>query len=148
MDCEAEDGGRFGGEVFLFDPSRRQFLQDASRSAAAAALLRLPLRPALMEFRSSPMGEPVPVQQLSQGWEFLRGPEPALAGKWSAVGLPHCFNGEDACDPETPYYRGKGWYRTRLPIANPFQDGRTVLHFDGAGQSTSLWIGGKEIGHS
>ena len=130
----------------MFDSSRRQFLQGASKSAAAAALLRFPLRPSLMQFHTSQTGEVVPARQLNQGWDFLRGPEPIPQGKWEAVTLPHCFNGEDACDPDEPYYRGKGWYRMRIPISNPFPAGRTILHFDGAGQTTSLSAGGKEIG--
>jgi beta-galactosidase/beta-glucuronidase len=60
--------------------------------------------------------------------------------------MPHCFNAYDACDPDVPYYRGNGWYRTHIPIANPFKDGRTLLHFEGAGQTAALYIGEKLAG--
>jgi len=33
-----------------------------------------------------------------------------------------------------------------LPLRNPFADGRTVLHFQGAGQTTTLWVGSTLIG--
>ena len=62
------------------------------------------------------------------------------------VKLPHCFNALDACDPDTTYFRGHGWYRTKLKLRNPFRDGHTLLHFQGAGQTTSLWIGSRLIG--
>lgn len=97
-------------------------------------------------------------QILDAGWEYYRGPldarfqiwhsEEFIA--WESVSLPHCFNHHDACDPDVPAYRGHGWYRIQLPIANPFANGRTLLHFEGAGQSAEIWIGtelvGKHIG--
>ena len=55
--------------------------------------------------------------------------------------LPHCFNAQDACDPDKTYFRGQGWYRRRLVVRNPYPNGRTILHFQGAGQTTTLWIG-------
>ena len=88
-------------------------------------------------------------QRLDAGWEYYRG---ALDGPWEVwrgeeigvwekVLLPHCFNHYDACDPDTPYYRGHGWYRTRIPIANPLQNGRTLLYFEGAGQTSHIYVG-------
>jgi len=65
---------------------------------------------------------------------------------WQSVAMPHCFNAYDACDPEVPYYRGNGWYRTHVPIANPYAGGRTLLHFEGAGQSTAVHVGEKLAG--
>jgi beta-galactosidase len=60
--------------------------------------------------------------------------------------MPHCFNAYDGCDPDVPYYRGNGWYRTHVPIANPFKNGRTLLHFEGTGQTTTIYVGEKLIG--
>jgi beta-galactosidase len=88
-------------------------------------------------------------QQLDKGWQHYRGP---LDGPWEVwrgdeiavwedVSLPHCFNHYDACDPDTPYYRGQGWYRTHIPALNPIKDGRTLLYFEGAGQSSQLYVG-------
>ncbi len=65
---------------------------------------------------------------------------------WQSVAMPHCFNAYDACDPEVPYYRGNGWYRTHVPIANPYAGGRTLLQFEGAGQTTAVYVGEKLAG--
>jgi beta-galactosidase len=69
---------------------------------------------------------------------------------WEPVALPHCFNAMNACDPEQGYFRGHGWYRTHIVVRNPHPEGRTVLHFRGAGQTSTLWVGstcvGKHIG--
>jgi beta-galactosidase len=93
-------------------------------------------------------------QCLDAGWEYYRG---ALDGPWEVwsgdkiavweeVSLPHCFNHYDACDPDTPYYRGHGWYRTHLQIANPVKDGRTLLYFEGAGQTSRVYVAGTLAG--
>lgn len=98
--------------------------------------------------------------RLTNGWEFLKGDvgsvwetvRPAAPGSpesvplWDSVTLPHCFNAGDAVDPDVNYYQGPGWYRTQLKIANPYLDGRTLLHFEGAGQKTSVYVYTKKIG--
>jgi beta-galactosidase len=92
--------------------------------------------------------------RLDEGWQFRQGP---LSGIWEAwraeesdlwknVSIPHCFNGGDAVDPDSTYYRGQGWYRTHLQIRNPLRNGRTLLHFQGSGQTTTVWVGSKLIG--
>lgn len=96
------------------------------------------------------------VTRLDADWEFRRGslPDPkqvwtssAGAGAaWEHVALPHCFNATDACDPDHGYYRGQGWYRGRIPVQNPFPGGRTLLHFQGAGQTTTAWVGSTLLG--
>ncbi|MEO0472540.1 MAG: glycoside hydrolase family 2, partial [Bacteroidota bacterium] len=48
---------------------------------------------------------------------------------WKPVSIPHCFNAEDAVDPDVKYYQGEGWYKTALEINNPYLNGRTRLHF-------------------
>src|SRR6185312_7056778 len=70
------------------------------------------------------------------------------AAGWETVQLPHCFNHYDACDPDSPAYRGQGWYRTKIKPANPFQGGRTLLYFGGAGQRTSVYAGNSLMGHN
>ncbi len=96
-------------------------------------------------------------QRLSEGWEYYQGtlgsPWEAWRGDaasdnvaWSKVTLPHCFNGRDAVDPEVRYYQGQGWYRTKLKIANPFPNGRTLLHFDGAGQKSQVFVYTGKVG--
>ena len=46
----------------------------------------------------------------------------------------------DAVDPDVNYYQGPGWYRTSLAVNNPYADGRILLHFEGAGQKTQVYI--------
>lgn len=92
--------------------------------------------------------------RLVRDWEFHKGD---LGGIWEAtrsigegstetlprfqkIQLPHCFNADDAVDPDQPYYQGPGWYRTLLDIKNPYREGRTLLHFEGAGQKTEVYI--------
>jgi beta-galactosidase len=92
--------------------------------------------------------------RLNNNWEFIRqdlggiweAVRPVLAGGpesvplWQNVLLPHCFNARDAVDPDVNYYQGPGWYRTQLNITNPYANGRTLLHFEGAGQRTDVYI--------
>lgn len=95
-------------------------------------------------------------QRLLKGWEYRRG---NLGGPWELwrkasddtvtwhpVELPHCFNAYDAVDPDAPYYQGPGWYRTRLKVENPYARGRTLLHFEGAGQKSEVYVGQKSVG--
>lgn len=82
-------------------------------------------------------------QDLGGIWEAVR---PVGKGNpeelpfWQKVNLPHCFNATDAVDPDVHYYQGAGWYRTNLEIENPYAKGRTLLHFEGAGQKTQVYI--------
>lgn len=99
----------------------------------------------------------VPVQhkiRLNDNWTFLRedissiweavrsykGDQPEAYPLWEKVSLPHCFNAEDGVDPDLNYYQGPGWYKTRLKVNNPYNNGRTVLEFEGAGQKTQVYI--------
>lgn len=98
--------------------------------------------------------------RLTNNWEFLKKDlggiweaiRPVGAGKleslpmWTQVSLPHCFNDRDAVDPDGNYYQGPGWYRTRLNINNPYQNGRTLLHFEGAGQKTDVYVYDIKVG--
>lgn len=94
---------------------------------------------------------------LVTGWEYVRGEvggvwatlrSDALAlglPVWTTVTLPHCVNARDAVDPDIPYYQGPAWYRTQLDLANPHAGGRTLLHFEGSGQTTEVWIGDRQV---
>lgn len=83
-------------------------------------------------------------QDMGSIWEVMRpvpGPgKPEAVPLWQTVSLPHCFNAEDAVDPDVNYYQGPGWYRTSVLIDNPYQDGRTYLEFEGAGQKTEVYV--------
>lgn len=92
--------------------------------------------------------------RITQPWEFLKGDlggvweavRPAAAESpesvplWQPVTLPHCFNARDAVDPDQNYYEGPGWYRTLLDIRNPYEKGNVFLHFEGAGQKTTVYV--------
>lgn len=94
-------------------------------------------------------------QRLTEHWEFIRQDmgsiwevmrpvpgvgKPEAVPLWQTVTLPHCFNAEDAVDPDVNYYQGPGWYRTSLNIDNPYPSGRTYLEFEGAGQKTEVYV--------
>ncbi|HEV1285752.1 MAG TPA: glycoside hydrolase family 2 TIM barrel-domain containing protein, partial [Bryobacteraceae bacterium] len=84
--------------------------------------------------------------QLGSIWEVWRGAKASDNVTWTPVELPHCFNARDAVDPDEAYYQGPGWYRTNITVENPFPNGRTLLHFEGAGQKTEVWVGQKLVG--
>jgi beta-galactosidase len=152
--------------LLLFDPARRQFLQAATISTAGFMLSSSLRATACTASKSvSGLGRPEKrIFRLDSEWEFhsgsissgptrsglLEGAKeawlPSRQSEWEAVTLPHCFNALDACDPGKSYFRGQGWYRRRLLVRNPFANGRTVLHFQGAGQTTTLWIGSTLVG--
>ncbi|WP_293897711.1 glycoside hydrolase family 2 protein [Sphingobacterium sp. UBA5670] len=100
------------------------------------------------------------VKRIDQGWDFLKSDlggiweavRPVGAGNpesvplWQQVDLPHCYNALDAVDPAINYYQGPSWYRKSLAIDNPYLDGRTLLHFEGAGQKTAVYIHTIKVG--
>ncbi|MVZ64735.1 DUF4982 domain-containing protein [Sphingobacterium sp. DK4209] len=93
-------------------------------------------------------------QRLINDWEFLRsdlggiweGIRPVPNGApesvpiWSKVQLPHTYNASDAVNPHENYYQGPAWYRTQLYLENPYADGRMLLHFEGSGQKTKVYV--------
>jgi len=126
--------------------SRRDFLQATSTTVLASTLLNR------LTIAST---EPVVSRRLIE-WEYRRG---NLGGPWEAwrkanddanvwtkVDVPHCFNASDSVDPDVPYYQGPGWYRTKLDITNPYPNGRTLLHFEGAGQKTEVFVHTEKVG--
>ncbi len=137
--------------------SRRQFLKTSAAVAAGSLLHHTSLRASIATLAQGSANGPIGTR-LAMGWEYLQG---SLGGPWEAwhseevaswqpVAMPHCFNAYDGCDPDVPYYRGNGWYRTHVPVANPYKGGRTLLHFEGAGQTTTAYVGealaGKHVG--
>lgn len=108
----------------------------------------------LQSLQYSVSGQQQNSTRLTEGWQYLKGDiggiweavRPAKTGDpesvpvWENVTLPHCFNATDAVDPDINYYQGPGWYRKNLEINNPYKDGRTLLHFEGAGQKTTAYV--------
>lgn len=98
--------------------------------------------------------------RLNKGWEFLKSDlggvweavrlaeegRPESVPIWKQVSLPHSFNEHDAVDPDVNYYQGPGWYRTTLDVSNPYEHGRTILHFEGAGQKTEVYVHTTKVG--
>lgn len=98
--------------------------------------------------------------RLNSGWEFLRqdlggiweAVRPVAKGSpesvplWINVGLPHCSSEGNEVDPDNNYYQGPAWYRTQLAISNPYAKGRTLLHFEGAGQKTEVYVYTTKVG--
>jgi len=133
-------------------PTRRNFLKSAAATAALAHPLSASIvRPFLQAAGKSGDDDAVKSldtwshyrDSLAGPWEAWHGDEIAT---WEKVTLPHCFNHYDACDPDTPYYRGQGWYRTSIPNTIPANSGRVLLHFEGAGQTSTVWINSQLIG--
>ncbi len=98
--------------------------------------------------------------RLTEHWEFIRqdlggvweAVRPVVAGDpggvpvWQPVTLPHCVNARDAVDPDGSYYQGPAWYRTRLRVQNPYAGGRVLLHFEGAGQESEVYVYTTRVG--
>jgi beta-galactosidase len=126
--------------------SRRHFLKTTATAAAISLLPRSPLHAGIATMAvDSPDGSGN-MRRLANGWEYVQGSLGEEIAVWQAVAMPHCFNAYDGCDPDIPYYRGNGWYRTHVPMANPYKNGRTLLHFEGAGQTTTVYVGEKPAG--
>jgi beta-galactosidase len=83
---------------------------------------------------------------LSGIWEVWRGKAAAANVAWDKVAVPHCYNAWDAVDPDHAYYQGPAWYRTAVSVNNPFANGRTLLHFEGAGQTSEVFVGLESVG--
>ena len=54
------------------------------------------------------------------------------------VEIPHTWNKLDAFDDEAGYWRGKGFYNTKITISNTKKT--YFLHFNGVNQHTKVWV--------
>ena len=98
--------------------------------------------------------------RIDKNWEFLKSDlggvweavrpvgkgNPEAVPLWQMVDLPHCFNATDAVDPDVNYYQGPTWYRKHVSIENPYENGRTLLHFEGVGQKAVVYIDTTKVG--
>src|SRR6476620_3497226 len=130
-----------------FSLSRRALLKSASLGLAAGAL----------GARTAFAADEPQVHRLTTGWEHFRG---TLGGVWEVwrgdkasdnvpwdkVEVPHCFNARDAVDPDQPYYQGPGWYRTRIKYTQKTAGNRLLLHFEGAGQRSEVYVFMEKVG--
>ncbi len=111
--------------------SRRHFLKTSAALRLFPLLTNPVLRASIATLAQfAHAAQALTARRLAEGWEYLQG---TLGGPWEVwhseelatwqpVAMPHCFNAYDACDPDIPYYRGNGWYRTHVPIANPYPE--------------------------
>lgn len=60
------------------------------------------------------------------------------------VEIPHTWNKIDAFDDEPGYWRGKGFYTTKIAISNT--EKAYFLHFNGVNQYTKVWVNDKLAG--
>lgn len=81
---------------------------------------------------------------MGNAWEVMR---PVVKGKpesvpvWEQVALPHCYNAYDAVDATVPYYQGAAWYKMTVKVDEAMsRDHRLIMHFDGAGQRTKVYV--------
>jgi beta-galactosidase len=143
--------------------TRRRFLKTTSTALVGSAVLGSLPRESAAELPNSAQVSTLQItapdvtkQRLLNSWEYHKG---SLGGIWEAwrkaandmnvwqpVTLPHCSNASDAVDPDAPYYQGPGWYRTKIKIENPHSNGRTLLHFEGAGQKTDVYVLTEKVG--
>ena len=113
---------------------------------------------AIIAFVNASIGQQI--IRIDKKWEFLKSDlggiweavrpvgkgDPESVPLWETVDLPHCYNATDAVDPDVNYYQGPGWYRKNLSINNPYESGRTLLHFEGAGQKTTVYVYNTKVG--
>src|SRR5215469_3940400 len=128
--------------------TRRDFLK-SSALVGAAAMTRLSLAESTSQTPTAKRlltGWEYHHGSLGVPWEIWKGQSAGDHASWQVISLPHCFNARDAVDPDEPYYQGPGWYRAHLKINNPFPGGRTLLHFEGAGQKTAVFVGADNVG--
>ncbi len=113
-----------------------------------------------ISFSNDLPAQPANAVRLIDNWKYLKGDlggiweavrtykagDPESVPLWEDVTLPHCFNATDAVDPDVNYYQGPGWYTNRITLNNPYSNGRTLLHFEGAGQKTEVWVYTTKVG--
>ena len=90
-------------------------------------------------------------RDLNQGWHFQRA-DPRGAedvsfddSGWESVVLPHTWNAHDG-EAGGAYYRGPGWYRLALTVADIKPSQRMFLEFDGAALAADVWLNGVHLG--
>ena len=127
--------------------TRRELFQTASALAGAALLPRTSSGAAESPTRRRLAGRWEHYRSGLAGiWEVWRGKAAAANVDWDKVVMPHCYNAWDAVDPDRPYYQGPAWYRTTFALDNPYANGRTLLHFEGAGQTSEVFVGLQSVG--
>jgi len=89
---------------------------------------------------------------LNDSWRFNSGDVSGAQAvgfddsRWSAVSVPHTWNGLDAQDGGSNYRRGVGWYRRHYTPPAAFAGKKLWLDFAGASLVTDVWVNGTYLG--
>lgn len=90
---------------------------------------------------------------IDESWHFYKG-ENAGAVKagfndsaWLKLNLPHTWNAADCFDNEPGYYRGTGWYRKNIFVADSLTGKKLFIYFEAANQVTDVYINGQHAGN-
>jgi beta-galactosidase len=88
---------------------------------------------------------------INSNWNFYKGDlvYPALLKQkitWETVQVPHSWNKFDVNDDIPGYYRGAGWYTKKIHIPVAWKTRMLFLSFEGANQTTEVYVNGKKAG--
>ncbi len=88
---------------------------------------------------------------INSGWKFHQGDIDSQVNEintenWEIVNLPHTWNVSDAFNETRGYYRGAGWYVKKLSAPMDWKGKRVFFKFEGANQTTELFLNGELIG--
>jgi beta-galactosidase len=93
---------------------------------------------------------PRQILNFNQSWKYKQGDFSGAQATtyddttWTAVGLPHSFSLPYFLSSK--FYVGYGWYRKHFTVPADWSGRRVFLEFDGAFQSTQVFVNGKSIG--
>ncbi|HUI30559.1 MAG TPA: glycoside hydrolase family 2 TIM barrel-domain containing protein [Candidatus Acidoferrales bacterium] len=88
---------------------------------------------------------------INDNWKFSKGDFPGAQNTnfndsgWDKACLPHTWNNLDGQDGGN-YYRGPGWYRKSLLIAEEYSSKRVFVRFGAAGMIADVYVNGKFVG--
>ena len=137
-----------------WNSSRRQFVKSMAAAVAAVQTGR-PLSASVV--RSLLAGADVNSNShsLDSGWEFSQGAAGRAVGGLARRGSCCLGKGVPSALLQSLRRMRSGhallprprMVRTRTPILNPLRNGRTLLYFEGAGQSANVYVGNSLVGN-
>ncbi|HEY5653929.1 MAG TPA: glycoside hydrolase family 2 TIM barrel-domain containing protein [Pontiella sp.] len=90
---------------------------------------------------------------VDQSWRFYKGSVENAhhsgfdVSGWESVTIPHTWNANLVKNQtDDTYYKGDGWYRTRLPITSEMIGKRLFLRFEGALTTADIFVNGEKVG--
>ncbi len=84
-------------------------------------------------------------------WKFIRADVNGAESisfddsKWSQITIPHTWNDKDTIGGGN-YYRGPGWYRTKLAIPENAKERRVFIRFEAASLVADVYFNGVHLG--